>query len=60
MFFEFWQQKIFQVEKFPKTLSERKTFIGNINLGQVSCLNLDKFDIGNDYSDSDWHHLCEL
>ena len=35
-----------------KFLSVWKNFIGNINLGQPSRLNLDKFGIGNDIPDS--------
>ena len=31
-----------------KTLSVKKNFISNVNLGQTNCLNLDKFVIGND------------
>ena len=34
-----------------KTLSVRKDFISNINLGKTSCLNLDKFGISNDIPD---------
>ena len=34
-----------------KTLSARKNFIGNINLGQTSHLNWDKFGIYNDIPD---------
>ena len=43
-----------------KTLSVRKNFIGNINLGQTSHLNLNKFGIGNDVPFADrhcWHKL---
>ena len=34
-----------------KTLSVRKNIIGNINSGQKSRLNLDKFGIGNEIPD---------
>ena len=34
-----------------KTLSVRKNITGNINLGQTSHLNLDKFGTGNDIPD---------
>ena len=51
-----WQQSIFQVEKFspqksPVTMSVRINFVGNMNLGQKSCLNSDKFGIDNDISE---------
>ena len=45
--------KIFAIADFSsaeitgKTLSVRKDIIGNINLGQASRLNLDKFGVGN-------------
>ena len=49
---KFWQQLVFQTEKIArKTLSVDKNFIGNINLGQKSRLNLDKFGIGIDILD---------
>ena len=48
MFLKFWQQLIFQAEKWQeKLLSVRENFIDGVNLGQTSYLNLDKFGIGN-------------
>ena len=38
----------FSPQKNPVTMSVRKNFVGNMNLGQKSCLNLDKFGIDND------------
>ena len=35
-------------EAASKTLPVRKNFIGNINLAQTRCLNLEKFGIGKD------------
>ena len=38
----------FNGEIAEKSLSVRKNFMGNINLGQISHLNMDKYGIGND------------
>ena len=40
--------RFFKWGHFQKTLLVRKNFISDINLGQKSYLNFDKFGIGND------------
>ena len=57
-FSTFSKNQFFKLRNCWKNLvSKINDFIGNIpvNLGQTSCLNLDKFAIINYISDCDWH-----
>ena len=50
-FLNFGNNRFFKQRNYREILSVRKNVIGNINVGQTSRLNLDKFGISNNIPD---------